>query len=147
MPRRHLVRRVAVGLGFEQGAAEVVVIAGVADQQAAGSQSTFGLIHTAEAVVVAVGLGLGRTVEGALGPAAKVVLAALFTGSLAGTVLASVSCALQIGLSGAVPVAAAVSAMAFYHFFVGLGEGAIGVLLVGISVASVPVLYKAGVVQ
>ena len=74
-------------------------------------------------------------------------LAALFTGSFAGTLLASVSAALQIGLSGTVPVMAAVSSMAFYHAFIGLGEGAIGAVLLGLSLAAVPIAYRAKVVQ
>lgn len=71
----------------------------------------------------------------------------LFTGSLVGTVLASISCALQIGLSGAVPLIGAISAMAFYHLFIGLGEGMIAIALLAFSLFFAPTLYKTEAVQ
>lgn len=74
-------------------------------------------------------------------------LAGLFTGSLAGTLAAAVLTALQIGLSGTVPLIGAIIAMGYYHFFIGIGEGLLGIALVGLSIALMPAFYKTEAVQ
>jgi len=74
-------------------------------------------------------------------------LAGLFTGSFLGTAAASASCALQIGISGSVPLVPAILAMAYYHSFIGVAEGLIALGLIGLSFSFFPSIYRSGIVQ
>ncbi len=52
-----------------------------------------------------------------------------FIGSWLAIVISSISCAIQLGLSGTSPIKIALPAMAFVHIFIGIGEGIITVIV------------------
>ncbi|MFX1558732.1 MAG: energy-coupling factor ABC transporter permease [Promethearchaeota archaeon] len=59
----------------------------------------------------------------------KVTLATAI-GSYIAIVLASFICGIEMGIAGAVPFLIAVSAMVFWHLFIGIGEGIISALII-----------------
>ena len=56
-------------------------------------------------------------------------LVAIFLASWLSVVIASFFCALELGLSGTSPFQVALPAMLFVHFFIGIGEAMITVLV------------------
>lgn len=71
-------------------------------------------------------------------------LAAIFFSSWFSVVIASFFCALELGLSGTSPLKVALPAMLFVHFFIGIGEAIITVLVLSFIFKVRPDLIYAG---
>jgi cobalt/nickel transport system permease protein len=73
------------------------------------------------------------------------VLAGAFLGALIGDVLAAVSAGLELGLSTLsfpYSVSIAVAAMAIHHFFIGVGEGIVTAIIIGVLLKARPDLLQ-----
>jgi len=82
------------------------------------------------------GYGMYRLMTLLAGRGARSRLIAGFAGSWAAIVLASIACALELAISGASPLQVVLPAMAGVHALIGLVEGAITVVVLGVIIAT-----------
>lgn len=71
-------------------------------------------------------------------------LTTVFLSAMLSVLAAALACALELGLSGIIPLRVGLPAMAVWHLFIGLGEGAITAAVVAYLTGARPELMKEG---